>query len=39
VDLTLRTPGSAWPPIDPEGWASERRYNEGRLPESLDRFL
>jgi hypothetical protein len=24
VDLTLRDPEAAWPPIDPEGWAAGR---------------
>lgn len=28
----------AWPPIDPEGWARERRYNEGDLAETVRRF-
>jgi hypothetical protein len=39
VQLTLRDPGAAWPPIDPEGWAVERRYNEGRLDEAVERFV
>jgi len=39
VELTLRSPGTDWPPIDPEGWAAERGYNEGTLATSLDRFL
>jgi hypothetical protein len=38
VELTLRDPEAAWPPIDPEGWAVERRYNEGRLAEVVERF-
>lgn len=25
---TLEDPNRPWPPIDPEGWATERRYNE-----------
>lgn len=28
-----------WPPIDPEGWARERRYNEGDLAASVARFV
>ena len=36
--LTLEDPASPWPPIDPAGWAVERRYNEGDLRESLERF-
>jgi hypothetical protein len=39
LDLTLHRPGEAWPSIDPEGWAIERRYNEKELAESLERFL
>ena len=39
VDGTLHQPELAWSPIDPEGWALERRYNEGRLSDVLDRFL
>ena len=36
---TLRDARAGWSPIDPEGWAVERRYNEGSLTESVDRFL
>jgi hypothetical protein len=39
VDLTLHRPGEEWPRIDPERWASERRYNEGDLREALERFV
>jgi hypothetical protein len=38
VELTLRDPKEAWPPIDPAGWAVERRYQEGRLVEAVERF-
>ncbi len=38
LELTLRDPGEAWPPIDPESAAVERRYNEGDLAENLRRF-
>ncbi len=38
VELTLRDQEAAWPPIDPEDWAVERRYNEGRLVEAVERF-
>jgi hypothetical protein len=38
VELTLRDPNLDWPPIDPEGWAVERRYNEGDLAEAAQRF-
>ncbi len=36
---TLRDPGEAWSPIDPEGWVFQRRYNEGDLKAALDRFV
>lgn len=36
--LTLEAPGDAWPPVDPETWAVERRYNEGDLGEALKKF-
>jgi hypothetical protein len=28
-----------WPAIDPEGWAVERRYNEGDLGDAVDSFV
>ena len=28
IDYTLHRPGEAWPPIDPGGWVTARRYNE-----------
>jgi hypothetical protein len=39
VELTLRDPEETWPPIDPPGWAVERRYNEGTLDEAVGRFV
>jgi hypothetical protein len=39
LELTLADPEQAWPPIDPPGWAVERRYNERKLEESIARFL
>jgi hypothetical protein len=36
---TLEDPSRAWRPIDPEGWARERRYNERELGESVGRFV
>jgi len=39
LDLTLHRPDAAWPQIDPQKWAVDRRYNEGRLAEALERFL
>ncbi|MCB9838290.1 MAG: DinB family protein [Phycisphaeraceae bacterium] len=38
VRMTLEDPSQAWPGIDPEGAAIERRYNDRALGESLDRF-
>ncbi len=35
---TIETPLAGWPPIDPEGLATERRYNELDMGEALDRF-
>lgn len=39
LDLILHQPGAAWPPIDPQGWVSERRYNERDPQESIEIFL
>lgn len=39
LDLTLHRPGEAWAPIDPEGWARDRAYNERTLSESVERFV
>jgi hypothetical protein len=39
IDLLINHPGAAWPPIDPEGWCRERRYNERDPAESLQRFV
>ena len=38
VEHTLRDPEAAWPPIDPEGWAAERRYNDDDLDEAVRTF-
>lgn len=39
LDLTLHHPGHPWPPIDPERWARERRYNDRDPGEALADFL
>jgi hypothetical protein len=39
IDYALHRPGEAWPPIDPGGWVTTRRYNERDLMESLEAFL
>ncbi|GJM19037.1 MAG: hypothetical protein DHS20C14_12500 [Phycisphaeraceae bacterium] len=38
VRNTLEDPARAWAPIDPEGWASERRYLDRKLSDELTRF-
>jgi hypothetical protein len=37
--LVLRDPEADWPPIDPPGWAVERRYNERELEDAVAGFL
>lgn len=39
LQSTLRDPTAPWPPIDPERWAVERRYNERNLDESVARLV
>jgi DinB superfamily len=39
LDSLLHHPEKPWPPIDPPGWAVERKYNEREFNESLQRFL
>ena len=39
VRCIFADPTQEWPPIDPEGWAKERQYNERPLSDSLDAFL
>jgi hypothetical protein len=39
IDYTLHRAGEAWPPIDPGGWVTARRYNDRKLAESLAAFL
>jgi hypothetical protein len=39
LDLILHRSSDTWPPIDPPGWAIERRYNEQDPEESLANFL
>ncbi|MFC2172849.1 DinB family protein [Acidobacteriota bacterium] len=36
--LTLEDQGEEWPPIDPDGWAVKRRYNERDFEESHSNF-
>lgn len=39
VGLALSAPTSEWPPIDPQGWVTARRYNERELSPSLADYL
>jgi hypothetical protein len=39
LEHTLRGDSTLWPPIDPQGWVSERAYNERDLLPSLEAFL
>lgn len=38
LNLILRAPEQAWPPIDTQGWVTERRYNEGSLSKALEGY-
>ncbi|TSA83137.1 DinB family protein [Deinococcus detaillensis] len=37
--LLIKAPQEAWPKIDPQGWARQRRYNARSLESSIERFL
>jgi len=39
LDYILHRPGEPWPPIDPQGWVTSRRYNMRDLSSSLQNFL
>lgn len=39
LNLILHEPAATWPPIDPKGWVTERRYNERDLAGSVQGFL
>lgn len=39
LDIILHRPAEAWPPIDPVGWVTRRKYNERDLAEMLANFL
>ena len=38
-DFLLHHPGKEWPPIDPMGWVTSRKYNEREINSSLQNFL
>ena len=39
LEIILRGAGEDWPPINPQGWVTERAYNQRDLAESLASFL
>jgi hypothetical protein len=39
LDLLLHDPTREWPPIDPQGWVTQRGYNDCDPAESLAAFL
>ena len=39
LKMILEESGKPWPAIDPAGWVSERKYNEGDLFETINRYL
>jgi hypothetical protein len=39
LELMLYQPKDAWPPIDPEGWVTARKYNEQDLETMLEKFI
>jgi hypothetical protein len=39
LDIILHRPGEAWPPIDPQGWVTERQYNQRNFEQSIENFL
>jgi hypothetical protein len=39
LDIILYHPQQEWPPIDPGGWVTARKYNQRELGASLDEFL
>jgi hypothetical protein len=39
LDIILHRPDDAWPPIDPGGWVTARRYNEKDLSAVVDGYL
>ena len=39
LDYILHRPGQPWSSIDPEGWVTERQYNQREVEESMNSFL
>ena len=38
LDFILDPEGKQWEPLDPQGWVTERKYNERDLQSTLDNF-
>lgn len=38
LDHILHTPDAPWPEIDPQGWVTEKKYNETQLERTLQTF-
>ena len=38
LNIILHHPDKPWPPIDPQGWVTERQYNKRDLGTSIDSF-
>jgi len=39
LDAMLNRPGQEWPPIDPQGWVTSKRYNEQDFHDLKERFF
>ena len=39
LKMILEKSDKSWPEIDPQGWVSEREYNQGDLFETLNRYM
>jgi hypothetical protein len=39
IDVMLRRGGDVWFPIDPEGWVTQRGYNQRELGPSIEAFM
>lgn len=39
LEIILANTGAPWPPIDPQGWVTARKYNERDLGTSINNFL
>ena len=39
LKMILEKSDKEWPAIDPQGWVTEKKYNEGNLFETLNRYM